>query len=77
MLISIKDEDVLKKSYKIRRTGKKGSSLETCIPREVFEREARKQNLTPEEAVEKLEAVWRFDSFRGLHLAFEPKEVQK
>ena len=31
-----------------------------------------------EEAIEKLLAVWRYNSFRGLHLSFEhPKETEK
>lgn len=72
--IKIDDTHVIIKKYSIRRTGSKGSSLETTIPREVFEREARRFNLTPQEAVKKLEAVWRFNSFQGLHLSFEPKE---
>lgn len=73
--IILKDEEVIKRRYKIRRTGKEGSSLETCIPREAFEREARRQGYQPEDAIEKLEAVWRFNNFRGLHLSFEPKGV--
>lgn len=72
--IEVKEEDVIKKRYKIRRTGKEGSSLETCIPREAFEREARKQGYNPKEALEKLDAVWRFNNFHGLHLSFEPKK---
>lgn len=75
--ITLKDEDVIKKRCKIRRTGKEGSSLETCIPREAFEREARRQGYKPREAVEKLDAVWRFNNFHGLHLSFEPKETQE
>lgn len=75
--IIIEEKDVYKKSYRIRKTGREGSSLETTIPREVFEREARRVGLTVEEAIQKLVAVWRFNSFRGLHLTFEPKENQR
>lgn len=71
----MKDQDVIKKTYKLRRTGDKGSTIEVSIPREVFEREARRQGLTAEEALEKLVAVWRYNSFRGLHLSFELKEA--
>ena len=72
--IEIDDKKVIIKRYKIRSTGKQGSTLETSIPREAFEREARRLGLTVEKALKKLEAVWRYNSFRGLHLSFEPKE---
>lgn len=75
--IDINDSEVIIKRYSVRRTGRKGRSLETTIPREVFEREARKQNMNPREALKKLDAVWRFNSFKGLHLSFEPKEDRK
>ncbi|MFB0545060.1 MAG: hypothetical protein ACETVN_05045 [Asgard group archaeon] len=75
--ITLGDEDVIKKRYKIRRTGKEDSSLETCIPREAFERQARRQGLNIEEVLEKLDAVWIFNNFRGLHLSFEPRETSK
>jgi hypothetical protein len=71
------DKNVIIKRYRIRLTGKVGETIETTIPREVFEREARRQDLTVEEALEKLEAVWRYNSFRGLHLSFELKEAEK
>lgn len=76
--IKIDDKDVIIKRYKIRPTGKQGATLETSIPREVFEREARRLGLTVKEALKKLEAVWRFNNFHGLHLSFEPtkKEAQ-
>lgn len=70
--IKLDDKYVIIKRYKIRQTGKAGATLETSIPKEVFEREARRLGLTFEEALKKLEAVWRFNSFRGLHLSFEP-----
>lgn len=75
--IKIDDKNVLIKRYKIRTTGKQGATLETSIPREVFEREARRLGLTVEEALAQLEAVWRFNNFHGLHLSFEPKETSK
>jgi len=74
--IKIDDKNVIIKRYKIRPTGKQGATLETSIPREAFEREARRLGLTIEEAIEKLEAVWRFNSFRGLHLSFEPTKKE-
>jgi hypothetical protein len=71
--IHLDDKKVIIKKYRVRATGKQGATLETSIPREVFEREARRLGLSVEEALDKLAAVWRFNSFRGLHLSFEPK----
>jgi len=75
-IIKLDDKEVIIKKYRIRPTGREGATLETSIPREVFEREARRLGLTVEEALEKLEAVWRYNSFRGLHLSFEPTEKE-
>lgn len=72
-VIKLDDKNLFIKRYKIRRTGRKGRTLETSIPREVFEREARRMDMSPEEAVDKLEAVWRFNAFPGLHLSFEKR----
>ena len=72
--IELDDNKVIKKRYRIRRTGQLGGSLETTIPREAFEREARRLGMGVEEAVSKLDAVWRFNNFHGLHLSFEKKE---
>ena len=73
-LIGLSDEKVIIKRYKIRQTGRAGSTLETTIPREAFEREARRLGMPPEEAIVRLNAVWRFNDFHGLHLSFEKKE---
>jgi len=72
--IKLDDKNLLIKRYKIRPTGKAGATLETSIPREVFEREARRLGLTFQEALKELEVVWRFNHFKGLHLSFEPIE---
>jgi len=74
--IDLNDKNVIIKTYKIRKTGRHGATIETSIPKEVFEREARRLGLTFEDAIEKLVAVWRYNSFHGLHLSFEqPKEA--
>jgi len=75
--IQTSDEDVIIKRYKVRLTGRFGSTIETTVPKEVFEREARRLGLTVREALEKLVAVWRYDSFIGLHLTFEPTETKQ
>jgi len=72
-LITLVDEEVIIKRYKVRTTGNQNASIETTIPREAFEREARRQGMTVEEAVRNLTAVWRYNSFRGLHLSFEKR----
>lgn len=74
MEINLDDKKVLIKKYAIRQTGREGRSLEITIPKEVFEREARRLGYTVEEALKKLEAVWRYNGFHGLHLNFEEKE---
>lgn len=71
--IRLKDEQVIIRKYKVRRTGKGKKTLETSIPREAFDREARKLGLLPEKAIDMLDAVWRYNSFDGLHLSFERK----
>jgi hypothetical protein len=72
-ILDLNDRNLILKRYHVRATGKNGRTIETSVPREVFEREVRRQGLTMPEALEKLEAVWRYNSFRGLHLSFEPK----
>jgi len=67
------DVNLIIKRYKVRRS-RPGTSLETTIPREVFAREARRLGLDPETAAEEVFAVWRYNSFEGLHLSFEKKE---
>ena len=74
--IKLDDKKVIIKRYRVRTTGREGKTLETSIPREAFEREARRHGLTSKEAVDKLVAVWRFNNFRGLHLSFEPTEKE-
>ena len=73
--IRIDLNDTLSRKYKVRRTGYEGSTIETSIPREAFEREARRLGLSPEEAIEQVFAVWRYNNFHGLHLSFERKEA--
>jgi len=76
-LIRLDDKKVIIRRYKIRPTGKDGATLETSIPREAFEREARRLGLSMQEALERLVAVWRFNDFHGLHLSFELQTEMK
>jgi hypothetical protein len=71
--IQLSDEKVLIRRYKIRSVGNQKSSIETTIPREAFEREARRCGMTTQQALNDLVAVWRFNSFKGLYLSFEKK----
>ena len=71
--ICLDDSRVIIKRYKIRPVGNQGATIETTIPREVFEREARRNGMTIHEALTTLIAVWRFDGFKGLHLSFEKR----
>ena len=74
--IQLSDEKVIIKRYKVRSVGNQKASIETTIPREAFEREARRCGMTMEEALSNLMAVWRFNSFKGLHLSFEKTRRQ-
>ena len=69
--IRLEDNELYIKKYKIRATGNQTASIETTIPKEAFEREARRKGMTLKEALKKLTAVWRYNNFRGLHLSFE------
>jgi len=73
--IKLADKELIIKRYRIRTTGNLNASIETTVPREVFERECRRLGITIEEGLEQLQAVWRYNSFHGLHLSFEPKET--
>jgi hypothetical protein len=71
--IQLNDQKVIIKRYKVRSVGKLKASIETTIPREAFEREARRYGMTTQQALNDLIAVWRFNSFKGLHLSFEKR----
>jgi hypothetical protein len=75
--IQLSDEKVIIKRYKLRSVGNHGASIETTIPREAFEREARRNGMTTQEALTNLVAVWRFNSFKGIHLSFEKRGNDK
>ena len=72
--LDLDDRNLILKRYRIRVTGKNGRTVETSVPREVFEREVRRNGLSLNEGLQKLEAVWRYNSFHGLYLTFEPRE---
>ena len=72
--LDLNDRNLILKRYRIRVTGKNGRTVETSVPREVFEREVRRNGLSLNEGLQKLEAVWRYNSFHGLYLTFEPRE---
>jgi len=72
--ITLNDEKVIMRRYKIRSVGNQNASIEITIPKEVFEREARRIGMTAQEALTQLIAVWRFNGFKGLHLSFEKRE---
>jgi hypothetical protein len=71
--ITLSDDKVIIKRYKVRSVGNQSASIETTIPKEAFEREARRCGMTSQQALTDLVAVWRFNSFKGLHLSFEKK----
>lgn len=60
----------LSKRYKIRRAQPKVDSLETTIPWEVIEREARCAGLDIDQFIQAYEAEWLYNSFEGLIFRF-------
>ena len=74
IVIRLDDPNLLLKKYRLRKTGAYGGSIETTIPQEAFDREARRLGLSRDEALEILQAVWRYGDFRGIYLAFEMVE---
>lgn len=74
LTIMLDEKQVIIKRYKIRSVGNQNATIETTIPKEAFEREARINGMTTKEALTNLIAVWRFNGFNGLHLSFEKKK---
>jgi len=72
--IDVDDRKVIKRKYKLRRTGAQNATIQITVPKAAVEREARRLGINEEEAVEKLFGVWRYNSFLGLHLDFEMKK---
>lgn len=75
--IIIDPNNVYKKTYRIRMTGKNGASIETTIPKIVFEKEAKRRGLTVEEAAERLMVEWRYNNFHGMHMVFIDRPKKK
>lgn len=71
--ISLEDGKVILRRYKLHRTGAQKATIEISLPKDAVEREARRLGVSEQEAAEKLIGVWRYNSFRGLHLDFELK----
>jgi hypothetical protein len=75
--IQLDDKKLILKKYKLRTAGAQGATIEITIPKAAVEREARRRGINEDEATDKLLGVWRFNSFRGLHLDFERKGTSK
>ncbi|HUV51638.1 MAG TPA: hypothetical protein VMW64_01010 [Dehalococcoidia bacterium] len=65
------------KTYKLRPSGTNSPTVESAIPREPLEREARTLGIPFEEFMERYEAVWHYDGFPGLYLTFQEKPQRK
>lgn len=76
-IIQLDDKKLILKKYKLRTAGNQGATIEITVPKAAVEREARRLGINENEAVDKLQGIWRYNSFRGLHLDFEPKETTK
>ena len=73
-MIFLDDPFVLIRKCKVRKMGKNDASIETTIPKAVFEREMRILGVDMEDIKDKIYAVWRYGPFKGLHLSFELRE---
>ena len=74
VIISLDDPEMFVKSYRLRKTGAGGKSIEITLPQEVFRREIRRLGLSKDEALKLLTAVWHYGPFHGIYLAFEAIE---
>lgn len=74
IIIEYDPKDAIKRTYRLRTTGREGTALETTIPREVVEREARRHSLSVDEFIDQFEVEWAYNSFSGMHLTFIKKE---
>jgi len=74
--VIIELNDAYRKTYRLRRTGEDGQTVEASIPPEVIKKEARKRGLTREEFIEQFNVQWSYNAFEGMHLVFI-KKVKK
>lgn len=74
VIISLDDPEMFVKSYKLRKTGAGGKTIELTLPKEVFKREIRRLGLSQNEALKLINAVWHYGPFRGVYLALEASE---
>lgn len=68
------DKQVILKRYKLRVAGAQGATTQISLPPDALARESRRLGIPEEEAAKKLIGVWKYNSFRGLHLDFELKQ---
>jgi len=71
---SIDRKKALRRHYALRKTGEGGKSIETTIPREVVEREARRRGLEVSEFLEEYVAEVLYNDFHGVHITFIKRE---
>ena len=74
VVIVLDDPEMFVKTYRLRKTGADGQSIEVTLPKEVFRREMRRLGLSQDEALKMLNAVWHYGTFRGIYLSFEASE---
>ena len=66
-----------KKRYRINKVGKSKSTNTVAIPPEVIERKAEEAGLTPEQYIDRHEAVAHFNSFDGVFYEFVERAPKK
>ena len=63
--------------WRPRRGTKEIRTINSTLPYEVVEREARKVDLVVEEFIQQYDAEYLYDSFDGLHVRFVKKEAEQ
>jgi len=70
--VTIDLQSALTKNYNIRFNGP--YILETTLPKDVLEREARVQGMSLSEYVRSFELIWHYGSFPGMYVEFRRKD---
>ena len=72
--LNIDLKDALTVRYKARKAGAGNRTIQTVIPYEVVEREARRAGLSVDDFLKEYEILFRYNHFGGVHFEFVPRE---
>lgn len=66
----IDPEDAYRRTYRLRKTGDRGLSIEMTIPKAAIEKIARREDISIDEALERFRAEAYYDDFDGVYVRF-------